>query len=87
MSMNRKPDLRTLMPHSNKCSNMPTIVSGFTPTMSPFLLVSVQKETDVNLCFNAALQCEDFDLMLVSSSHVIYAKQMQNRSEELRDYG
>ncbi|XP_029025892.1 myocyte-specific enhancer factor 2C isoform X2 [Betta splendens] len=25
MSMNRKPDLRTLMPPSNKCSNMPTI--------------------------------------------------------------
>uniref|UniRef100_A0A671XBF0 Myocyte-specific enhancer factor 2C-like n=1 Tax=Sparus aurata TaxID=8175 RepID=A0A671XBF0_SPAAU len=27
MSMNRKPDLRTLMPPSNKCNNMPTIVS------------------------------------------------------------
>ncbi|KAM8744469.1 myocyte-specific enhancer factor 2C-like isoform 4-T5 [Acanthopagrus schlegelii] len=25
MSMNRKPDLRTLMPPSNKCNNMPTI--------------------------------------------------------------
>ncbi|XP_026211388.1 myocyte-specific enhancer factor 2C-like isoform X1 [Anabas testudineus] len=25
MSMNRKPDLRTLMPSSNKCNNMPTI--------------------------------------------------------------
>ncbi|XP_067340223.1 myocyte-specific enhancer factor 2C-like isoform X2 [Channa argus] len=29
MSMNRKPDLRTLMPPSNKCNNMPTICEDF----------------------------------------------------------
>ncbi|XP_076614466.1 myocyte enhancer factor 2ca isoform X2 [Chaetodon auriga] len=29
MSMSRKPDLRTLMPPSNKCSNMPTICEDF----------------------------------------------------------
>uniref|UniRef100_A0A3Q3QE89 Myocyte enhancer factor 2C n=1 Tax=Monopterus albus TaxID=43700 RepID=A0A3Q3QE89_MONAL len=29
MSMNRKPDLRTLMPPSNKCSNMPAICEDF----------------------------------------------------------
>ncbi|XP_061590049.1 myocyte-specific enhancer factor 2C-like isoform X2 [Cololabis saira] len=29
MSMSRKPDLRTLMPPSNKCTNMPTICEDF----------------------------------------------------------
>ncbi|XP_051268814.1 myocyte enhancer factor 2ca isoform X2 [Dicentrarchus labrax] len=29
MSMSRKPDLRTLMPPSNKCNNMPTICEDF----------------------------------------------------------
>ncbi|XP_074546290.1 myocyte enhancer factor 2ca isoform X2 [Halichoeres trimaculatus] len=29
MNMSRKPDLRTLMPPSNKCSNMPTICEDF----------------------------------------------------------
>uniref|UniRef100_A0A673AAL1 MADS-box domain-containing protein n=1 Tax=Sphaeramia orbicularis TaxID=375764 RepID=A0A673AAL1_9TELE len=31
MSMSRKPDLRTLMPPSNKCNNMPTIVTDSLP--------------------------------------------------------
>ena len=76
MSMNRKPDLRTLMPPSNKCNNMPTIVSVLTNVFvlfsffqlnSLFSLLS-RLLTDFSLCFNAALQCEDFDLMLVSHS-------------------
>uniref|UniRef100_A0A3P8SHX1 Myocyte enhancer factor 2ca n=1 Tax=Amphiprion percula TaxID=161767 RepID=A0A3P8SHX1_AMPPE len=29
MSMSRKPDLRTLMPPSNKCNNMPTVCEDF----------------------------------------------------------
>ncbi|CAG05378.1 unnamed protein product, partial [Tetraodon nigroviridis] len=47
-SLSRKPELRTLMPPTNKCSNMPTVDNAETPFIP---------------CY-AALQCEDFDLML-----------------------
>lgn len=37
-SLSRKPELRTLMPPTNKCSNMPTIVSAF--VCFEFIIVS-----------------------------------------------
>lgn len=36
-SLSRKPDLRTLMPPTNKCSPMPTVVSALSRSACLFL--------------------------------------------------
>lgn len=75
--MSRKPDLRTLMPPSNKCNNMPSIVSTNNCTFlftSYFLfgLCFCWAWSNYIVYFNATPKCEDFDQMLVSLSHCVW---------------
>lgn len=41
-------------------------------------------ETNFSLCFNAALQCEDFDLMLVSKSLKLHHNREKNTLSDMR---